>query len=375
MAAFLYKLAARRRGAAGVHEGRPYSDVARDVAVLRVDRLAVRRRASPPAPWRRNVRPVRHGHPRDDGRRSCTASTWPARRRSASTSPTRSAATAAAGTERAFGIVGVNAGLPRVLEPVHGRPADLGGGVERSDRRSRRSQVYVNTANPGLASAGLADVRQQRLGACTVARHPTGRLRLPVRASTAPRRTAPRSAPVTRPTTSGGSTSRPATAGTPRSREEPQQSRCSRGWSTALEGAGIAEVGLYSTAHQWGRIVGSGADRQQPPRPAELAGRRRRASVRRGACARCAPLTAGRHRRAGPVRRGRIRPRPRLRLSPDARQRGARGRGRPRMSRPSVRRIDVSRYLRSSCRGGSRWRPPRRGPWHRACGTAAGRGS
>ncbi|WP_425283683.1 GNAT family N-acetyltransferase [Geodermatophilus dictyosporus] len=31
--------------------------------------------------------------------------------------------------------------------------------------------------------------------------------------------------------------------------------------------------------------------------------------------------------------------------------------------------------LRSSCRGGSRWRPPRRGPWRRACGTAGARGS
>ena len=191
---------------------------------------------------------------------------------------------------------------------MHGDQLTWAARVEPVLTAQPKAQVYVNTANPGLASAAWPTSGSNGTAPCTAAAPAACAYEYGVDRAAGGRRAGSPGPP----TTSGGSTSRPGTAGERHRREEAQQSGARGDGRPSLEG-GVGDRPVLDR-HQWGRIVGT-APRALTARcsaPSWLAGapvggdrplRRPRAADRR------------RHRRAGPVRRGRIRPQRRLHLA------------------------------------------------------------
>ncbi len=209
-------------------------------------------------------------------------------------------------TDRAFGIVGVNRGLPRFFNPCFDEQLTWAAGSSGAATSQPKVQLYVNTANPGLASNAwpCADVTAacaRQYGADRAQED----LDAVVDAGLDP------AAHVWWLDVEDGNSWERTANGRVRNRAVLE------GMVTHLRTAGVETVGLYSTTTQWTGIVGTelptGSNLR---RSAELA--RRRDRDRPGPSHVRAPgAHAGRHGRAGPVHRGRLRPQLRLRVVPD----------------------------------------------------------
>jgi S-layer homology domain len=148
-------------------------------------------------------------------------------------------------TDRAFGIIGVNKGLPRVFNPCFS--AQLQWAQDSSGETSQpRVQLYVNTANPGRGSTAwpCADVTAScaRQYGADRAQEDLDHL---VGAGLDP------TAYVWWLDVEEGNTWETTTAGRARNRAVLE------GMVDTLEAAGVAKIGLYSTTQQWAAIVGS----------------------------------------------------------------------------------------------------------------------
>ncbi len=200
-------------------------------------------------------------------------------------------------TGQAFGIVGVNRGKPTVANPCLAQQLTWAAG-SRGGTRQPKVQLYVNTANPGAVKPRVSSWPTSgsgvRYGTCTglndeACAYQYGKARAAedVAFVTAAGKD-PKQYVWWLDVETGNTWDSKAAGWDKRNRAVLE------GMTDYFRSRGVVEVGLYSTAYQWGVITGSTPLRADSPlrgRPSWLAG----AALLGDAVRRCAspPLTAG----------------------------------------------------------------------------------
>lgn len=188
---------------------------------------------------------------------------------------------------QAFGIVGVNEGKPREWNPCMATQLSWAAGSSGGTSQPL-AQVYVNTANPGLESdvwpTSGGNGSQPCTGGVTSAcayQYGVDRALEDLAKVTAPENY------VWWLDVETGNSWETSSAGKARNRAVLE------GMADTFIAAGVVDVGLYSTTHQWGEIVGSdAAGTSLAGRPSWLATGPTGVATARRECAE-RPLTAG----------------------------------------------------------------------------------
>ena len=149
-------------------------------------------------------------------------------------------------TDHAFGIVGVNEGLPRFMNPCL-TPQLAWAATSTGAADQPKVQLYVNTANPGLASPAWPCAT---VTAACARQYGVDRAEEDLLA-VVDEGLDPAALVWWLDVEEGNSWETGSTNGRARNRAVLE------GMTATLEAAGVVDVGLYSTAVQWGAIVGT----------------------------------------------------------------------------------------------------------------------